>query len=300
MKNELMFFEGVEIEILTKEDIDFDFNGEVLFNGKQVCNILEYTNSSKAISDHIRDNQKVKVKNSDITNRYFRKLNNAGETFITEKGVMKLIISSDMPKADDFEDRVWEIVSQVQKTGRFDSIEEKLKLIEDETERNLKLTIYQYESIVKMNPSDILSAMMLNSKKNELDTYLQGKEIKQLKDEIEDTNVRISNICVIGDRKQFTNEIKSVARAVGKEISEIYTLVYKQLENDYGIDLKARVENKKKKIQNERLNEGKKPLSPSTLKQKVNCLVIADEEQLWGELGKSLFAVRDNLIVKKN
>lgn len=89
MKNELMFFEGVEIEILTKEDIDFD--GEVLFNGKQVCNILEYTNSSKAISDHIRDNQKVKVKNSDIKNTNFRKLNNAGEIFITNVGIIALI-----------------------------------------------------------------------------------------------------------------------------------------------------------------------------------------------------------------
>lgn len=183
MMNDLMIFEGVEIEILIKEDVNFDFNGEVLFNGKQVCNILEYTNSSKAISDHIRESQKVKVKNSDITNCYFRKLNNAGETFITEKGVMKLIISSSMPKADDFEDRVWEIVSQVQKTGRFDSKEEKLKLIEDETERNLRLTIHQYETIVKMNPTDVLLGMMLNNKQIELNTYLQSREIKKLKDE---------------------------------------------------------------------------------------------------------------------
>lgn len=91
MKNELMFFEGVEIEILTKEDINFDFNGEVLFNGKQVCNILEYTNPSKAISDHVRENQKIKVKNSDITGLKFRKLNNAGETFITDNGILILI-----------------------------------------------------------------------------------------------------------------------------------------------------------------------------------------------------------------
>lgn len=299
MMNDLMIFEGVEIEILIKEDVNFDFNGEVLFNGKQVCNILEYTNSSKAISDHIRESQKVKVKNSDITNRYFRKLNNAGETFITEKGVMKLIISSSMPKADDFEDRVWEIVSQVQKTGRFDSKEEKLKLIEDETERNLRLTIHQYETIVKMNPTDVLSGMMLNNKQIELNTYLQSREIKKLKDEIIETNTRISNIFVIGDRKQFTNEVNSVVRATGKDQSEIYTLTYKQLEDDYGIDLKTRVENKKRKIQDDRLNSGKKLLSPSTLKQKVNCLVIADEEQLWNELGKSLFKVKDILLRNK-
>lgn len=46
------------------------------------------------------------------------------------------------------------------------------------------------------------------------------------------------------------------------------------------------------------LNSGKKLLSPSALKQKVNCLVIADEEQLWNELGKSLFKVKDILLKK--
>lgn len=287
MSKELMIFNNEEFGNVRMIEI----NGKPYAVGMDVAEMLEYERPSKAVSDHCKGILKwdgLKVGGYPIK-------------LIPQGDIIRLIVKSRKENADRLESWIFDnVIPKVLKTGRYDSIEEKLKLIEDETERNLKLTIYQYESIVKMNPSDILSAMMLNSKKNELDTYLQGKEIKQLKDEIEDTNVRISNICVIGDRKQFTNEIKSVARAVGKEISEIYTLVYKQLENDYGIDLKARVENKKKKIQNERLNEGKKPLSPSTLKQKVNCLVIADEEQLWGELGKSLFAVRDNLIVKKN
>ena len=216
--------------------------------------------------------------------------------FITEKGVMKLILNSKMPKAEQFEDKVWEIVKSVQATGKYDSIEEQIKTIQDETERNLKLTIYQYQQIVKIQPNDILSAMMLNNKQTELNTYLQSKEIDKLKSTIEDVNKKLDNVCVIGDRKQFTNEVKSVARATGKEIADIYSLTYKQLLNDYGIDLKTRCENKKKKLQNERLNQGKKPLSPSTLKQKVNNLVICDEESLWNELGKCLFSVKNNLL----
>ena len=31
MKNELTIFEGIELEVLTKEDVNIDFNGEVLF-----------------------------------------------------------------------------------------------------------------------------------------------------------------------------------------------------------------------------------------------------------------------------
>ena len=296
MNKELTIFEGIELEVLTKSDVNIDFNGECLFNGKQVAKLLEYVNDRDAINTKVRENQKKKLKNSDVVNHDFRKLNNAGEIFITENGVMRLILNSKMPKAEQFEDKVWEIVKSVQATGKYDSIEEQIKTIQDETERNLKLTIYQYQQIVKIQPNDILSAMMLNNKQTELNTYLQSKEIDKLKSTIEDVNKKLDNVCVIGDRKQFTNEVKSVARATGKEIAEIYSITYKQLLNDYGIDLKTRCENKKKKLQNERLNQGKKPLSPSTLKQKVNNLVICDEESLWNELGKCLFSVKNNLL----
>ena len=253
MKNELTIFEGVELEVLTKDDVNFEFSGECLFNGNQIGNILEYSESSKPLRN-IRDTQKYKVKNSDVLDEHFRKLNNAGETFITENGVMRLILNSKMPKAEEFEDKVWEIVKSVQATGKYDSVEEKLKLIEDETERNLKLTIYQYENIVKLNPNDVLSGMMLSNKKNELKTYLQSKEIEELKGAIKDNTKRIDNMFVIGDRKQFTNEVNSVSRATGKDYNEIYSLTYKQLLDDYGINLKQRCENKKRKIQEERLN----------------------------------------------
>ena len=51
MKNELTIFEGIELEVLTKEDVNIDFNGECLFNGKQVAEILEYAESSKPLRE---------------------------------------------------------------------------------------------------------------------------------------------------------------------------------------------------------------------------------------------------------
>ena len=297
MNNELTIFEGIELEVLTKEDVNIDFNGDCLFNGKQVAEILEYAESSKPLRN-IRENQKIKIKNSDVLNKHFRKLNNAGETFITENGVMRLILNSKMPKAEQFEDKVWEIVKSVQATGKYDFIEEQIKTIQDETERNLKLTIYQYQQIVKIQPNDILSAMMLNNKQTELNTYLQSKEINKLKCDIEEVTKKLDNFCVIGDRNQFNREIKAVANATGKKISHIYTLTYKEFENVYSIDLKARCENKKKKIQEERFNAGKKPLSPKTLDQKITCLTIVEEQGYWTELGKCLFSVKNKLLNK--
>ena len=300
MRNELTIFNGIELDVLTKEDVNIEFNGECLFNGKQITEILGYSNGNRDIDRHC-DEDCIELITKDKLNTVLvssLELGQRGTKFINEDGVMDLIYNSKLPKAKEFKKKVREIVKSVQATGKYDSIEEKLKTIEDETEKNLKLTIYQYENIVKMNPTDILSAMMLNNKKNELNTYLQSKEITEIKGQLKETKTKLDNICIIGDRKQFSNEVNSVARATGKEQSEIYTLTYKQLENDYGIDLKSRVENKKKKIQEERLNNGKKPLSPNTLRQKVNCLVISDEEQLWNELGKCLFEVKNQLLNK--
>lgn len=186
MSNGLAIFEDVELEILTNEDVNIEFNGECLFNGKQVCRVLEYINDRDAISTHVRENQKVKLKNSDVAIDDFRKLNNAGETFITEKGVMKLIIGSNMPKADEFEDKVWEIVTEVQSTGRYDSVEQQLKLIEDEQERKLSLNVYNLERVVKSNPSDLLTTLAYNNAKSELDKYLTTKEIEGLKSEVKE------------------------------------------------------------------------------------------------------------------
>ena len=301
MNKELTIFEGIELEVLTKEDVNIDFNGECLFNGKQVTTILGYSkeNYARDINRHCDEDCIELITKDKLTSKMELTLGQRGTYFINEDGVMDLIYNSKLPKAKEFKKKVREIVKSVQATGKYDSIEEQIKTIQDETERNLKLTIYQYQQIVKIQPNDILSAMCLSQKQNELNTYLQSKEIAKIKDDIEEVTKKLDNVCVIGDRKQFTNEVKSVSRATGKEIADIYSLTYKELEDVYGIDLKARCENKKKKIQEERLNNGKKPLSPTTLKGKINCLSVADEEQLWGELGKCLFSVKNKLLNKQ-
>ena len=298
MKNELTIFEGIELEVLTKEDVNIEFNGECLFNGKQVTTILGYKNCNREIDAYCDEDCIELITKDKLNTEIVLSLGQRGTKFINEDGVMDLIYNYKLPKAKEFKKKVREIVKSVQATGKYDSIEEQIKTIQDETERNLKLTIYQYQQIVKIQPNDILSAMMLNNKQTELNTYLQSKEINKLKCDIEEVTKKLDNVCVIGDRKQFTNEIKSVARATGKEIADIYSLTYKELEDVYGIDLKARCENKKKKLQEERLNNGKKPISTTNLKGKINCLSVADEEQLWSELSKCLFLVKNNLLDK--
>ena len=71
--NELMNFEGHNVEV-------FEWNGQVLFNPKHVAECLELTEEArKKQLQRMNNNQKVKLKNSDVTNCPLRKLNNAGE-----------------------------------------------------------------------------------------------------------------------------------------------------------------------------------------------------------------------------
>lgn len=299
MGNELMIFEGEQLEVLTKKDVNIKFDGDVLFNGKQSAKILEYKNDRDALKRHIRDSQKYLIKSSDVVKHDFRKLNNAGETFITEKGVMKLIINSEMPKANEFEDKVWDIVESVRKTGKFDVVENKINKIEDEKEKELTLGLYSLEQALKTNPNDISISILVNLKKGELNTYKQQKQLEEINNKVGDMGKRIENFITIGDRVQFVHEVNSVCRATGVKQSEIYNGTYIKLKELYGIDLKARSRNEKERIQNDRINEGKKPYSPNTLNNKAGCLVIADEKSIWNELGKSLFAVRDELLKNK-
>ena len=66
------------------------------------------------------NNQVVVIKNSDLHDMHFRKLNNRGEKFLTESGVYKLIFKSDKKEAEKFQDWVTDEVSpNIRKTGGY-------------------------------------------------------------------------------------------------------------------------------------------------------------------------------------
>ena len=84
--NELIFnFEGHGVEAI-------NFNGQTLFNPRNVGECLDISGS--AVKSHIQgmnQNQVIKLKNSNIIGTNIRKLNNAGENFLTEAGVYTMI-----------------------------------------------------------------------------------------------------------------------------------------------------------------------------------------------------------------
>lgn len=111
----LMIFEGHDVEV-------FEFNGQVLFNPYHVGTCLELGDSAVRMAiAKMNEKQVVKIKNSDVSKVDIRKLNNAGENFLTESGVYKLVFKSHKPNAEAFTDWIAdEVLPTLRKTGSYE------------------------------------------------------------------------------------------------------------------------------------------------------------------------------------
>ncbi len=112
MSNNLMNFEGHNVEV-------FEWNGQVLFNPRHVGECLGLGESAvRMATSKMNEKQVIKLTNLDVKEIDIRKLNNAGENFLTESGVYKLIFKSHKEEAERFQDWVTdEVLPTIRKTG---------------------------------------------------------------------------------------------------------------------------------------------------------------------------------------
>lgn len=113
MSNELkMIFEGHEVEV-------FEIDGQVLFNPYDVAECLDLSDSAvRNYTSKMNENQVIKLTNSNVRNKDFRKLHNTGENFLTESGVYKLVFKSRKPDAEKFTDWIAdEVLPAIRKDG---------------------------------------------------------------------------------------------------------------------------------------------------------------------------------------
>lgn len=91
-------------------------NGEPWFVGKDVADILGYSNTPKAIRDHVDDEDK-------LTERIVLSGQNREVAIINESGLYSLILSSKMPKAKEFKRWVTsEVIPAIRKTGKYEAM----------------------------------------------------------------------------------------------------------------------------------------------------------------------------------
>lgn len=90
-----------------------DENGEPWFIAKDVCNVLNYANASKAISDHVDPEDK-------LNNESLSSLGQRGGWLINESGLYSLVLSSKLPAAKEFKRWVThEVLPSIRKHGAY-------------------------------------------------------------------------------------------------------------------------------------------------------------------------------------
>lgn len=88
-----------------------DENANPWFIAKDVCDVLNYTNASKAISDHVDPEDK-------LNNESLSSLGQRGGWLINESGLYSLVLSSKLPAAKEFKRWVThEVLPSIRKHG---------------------------------------------------------------------------------------------------------------------------------------------------------------------------------------
>ena len=109
MSNEIKIFENEEFGSVRTMEI----NGEPYFVGKDVAEILGYANTSKALIDHVDNEDK-------LNNETLSSLGQRGGWLINESGLYSLILSSKLSNAKKFKRWVTsEILPAIRKTGSY-------------------------------------------------------------------------------------------------------------------------------------------------------------------------------------
>ena len=106
-----------EIEIFKNEEFGrvrvMLINNEPWFVGKDVAEILGYSNPSKALSDHVDEEDK-------LNNKSLSSLGQRGGWIINESGLYSLILSSKLPTAKKFKKWVTsEVLPSIRKHGAY-------------------------------------------------------------------------------------------------------------------------------------------------------------------------------------
>lgn len=132
-------------------------NGEPWFVGKDIADILGYSNSSKAIPQHVDEEDRQKQNLPTAQNGKLV----AASWLINESGLYSLILSSKMPKAKEFKRWVTsEVIPAIRKTGGYIAGSENMTDAEIMAKAVLvaQSTIQQRDQRIKELESDVAAA----------------------------------------------------------------------------------------------------------------------------------------------
>lgn len=212
-KNQIMIFENHEVEV-------FEFDGKVLFNPYHVGECLELGESAVRMAiSKMNKKQVVKLRNSDVKNIDIRKLNNAGENFLTESGVYKLVFKSHKANAETFTDWVTDdVLPTIRKTGGYIN--------------NVDLMINTYFSDIPDEQKVIVKGLLTNIES------LQNKN-NVLNNE---NNLLAQKNLEWADRPLINSLVRAYASSIG-DFGKAWNNYKKELLYKYSININSRITN---------------------------------------------------------
>lgn len=227
-KNQIMIFENHEVEV-------FEFDGKVLFNPYHVGECLELGESAVRMAvSKMNKKQVVKLRNSDVKNIDIRKLNNAGENFLTESGVYKLVFKSHKANAELFTDWVTDdVLPTIRKTGGYVN--------------NVDLMVNTYFSDIPDEQKGIVKGLLVNIEEKQ-------KKIVSLTNE---NDLLAQKNLEWADRPLINSLVRAYAFSIGNNFGKAWNDFKKELLYKHGINLNSRITNY--------LNTSGKKTKPKTL-----------------------------------
>lgn len=159
MQSEVQVFNFEQNEVQTVV-----INDEVWFVGKDIANVLGYSNSRKTLADHVDEEDKQIIQRSQNVTL---EIPNRGLTLINQSGVISLALSSKLPSARKFKRWVTsEVIPSVLKHGAYltdQKIEEVLTspdtiirlATELKEERQAKLVLKQQNSVLLQQNNEL-------------------------------------------------------------------------------------------------------------------------------------------------
>lgn len=155
-------------------------NSEPWFVGKDIAEVLGYTNASKALSDHVDEEDK-------LNNESLSSLGQRGGWLINESGLYSLILSSKLPTAKKFKHWVTsEILPTIRKTGGYVSnddmfINTYLPFADDQTKLLFKSTLETVKKLNKKIEEDKPKVLFANAVETAQNSILIGDLAKLIK-----------------------------------------------------------------------------------------------------------------------
>ena len=137
-----------------------------MFVGKDITDILGYANSSKALSDHVDEEDK-------LNNDSLSSLGQRGGWLINESGLYSLILSSKMPNAKKFKHWVTsEVLPSIRKTGSYQAPQ-------SNTDKSKSLEVKEMNARVRMS-NQYLKLASVNTLSEQYKNILVAKSAEVL------------------------------------------------------------------------------------------------------------------------